>query len=108
MVKSRRATSSFIVPKALLFERSEERNVETSVIFFCEYTWTRRNLLPIILELEKIKKENTITVGDNENDIPMLKESGLSIGINLTQADNVFATIDKAIDYILSKIDIHN
>lgn len=62
-----------------------------------------------ILEIEGIKKEEAIAVGDGENDIPMLNEAGCSIGINLPQATNNFTTIAKAMDFILTKtmIDHH-
>lgn len=59
-----------------------------------------------ILEIEKINKDETIAVGDGENDIPMLNEAGCSIGINLPQAQYNFTSIDEAMRFILSKISI--
>ncbi len=50
--------------------------------------------------LEKLKKDEVIAVGNAENDIPMFKEAGISIGINLPDAKYNFPSIKKAIEFM--------
>lgn len=61
-----------------------------------------------IKALEKFKKDEVIAVGDAENDIPMFKEAGISIGINLADAKYNFPNIKKAIGFIQGLIEKEN
>ncbi|MDO9098183.1 MAG: HAD family hydrolase [Candidatus Methanoperedens sp.] len=57
-----------------------------------------------IRSLEKLKKEEIIAVGNGENDIPMFKEAGISIGIKFHDATYTFSNIKKALEYIIELI----
>jgi len=56
--------------------------------------------LKYIKKSEKIKKNEIITVGDGENDLPMMKESGYSIGINMPLAKINVRNINEALKSI--------
>jgi len=62
------------------------------------------NALKKIMSLEKLKKEEIIAVGNGENDIPMFKEAGISIGIKFHDATHTFSNIEKALEYIIEII----
>jgi len=53
-----------------------------------------------IKKIEKLKKEEILAVGDNENDIPMFREAGVSIGINLSSAGYTCSSIKEAFQLI--------
>jgi hypothetical protein len=53
-----------------------------------------------IISLQKIKKTEVIAVGDGENDLPMFSKAGISIGINLPNAQYNFPDIFKALHFI--------
>jgi HAD superfamily hydrolase (TIGR01484 family) len=57
-----------------------------------------------ILELEKINRKDTIAVGDSENDLSMLLEAGVSIGINLDGVGFKVANINEAMKIIRERI----
>jgi len=57
-----------------------------------------------ITRLNKIKKYEVIAVGDAENDIPMFKEAGISIGIGMSGTTYSFPNIQKAIQFVYKLI----
>ena len=55
-----------------------------------------------------IAPEETAAVGDGVNDYPMFEYAGLSVGVNVREADKVdvnFATPDEALEFLLAQME---
>lgn len=61
-----------------------------------------------IMDYEGITKDEVIAVGNSGNDLAMLRESGLSIGIGYKEADITFDTIGDAVTFLRDKLQIPN
>lgn len=59
-----------------------------------------------IMEYEGITKEEVVAVGNSGNDLAMLRESGLSIGIGYQEADFTFETIGEAVTFLREKLQL--
>jgi HAD superfamily hydrolase (TIGR01484 family) len=53
-----------------------------------------------IRELEGLEKSEVLAVGDSENDVPMFREAGVSVGVNLPQANYSFSGIEDVVGFI--------
>jgi HAD superfamily hydrolase (TIGR01484 family) len=53
-----------------------------------------------IMRTEKLERMQVIAVGDGENDIPMFKEVGLSIGIRIDGGDHRFDSISQVMNFL--------
>lgn len=62
--------------------------------------------LNIIMDWEGITKEQVIAVGNSANDLPMLREAGIAIGIGLHEADYTVSHIKEAIGFIKERLNI--
>lgn len=83
--------------KLRIYEHSDSIEIVPSKI-------NKGRALRKIKSLEKLKKEEIIAVGNGENDIPMFKEAGISIGINFNNATYTFPDIKKALECIIELI----
>ncbi len=83
--------------KLAIYEHSDSIEVVPSKI-------NKGRALRKIRSLEKLKKEEIIAVGNGENDIPMFKEAGISIGIKFHDATYTVSNIKKALEYIIELI----
>ncbi len=83
--------------KLRIYEHSDSIEIVSSKI-------NKGRALRKIKSLEKLKKEEIIAVGNEENDIPMFKEAGISIGINFHCTTYTFPNIKNALEYIIELI----
>lgn len=83
--------------KLRIYEHSDSIEIVSSKI-------NKGRALRKIKSLEKLKKEEVIAVGNGENDIPMFKEAGISIGINFHDTTYTFPNINNALAYIIELI----
>ena len=61
--------------------------------------------LDMLMSKLNLSKNEVAAIGDSENDGPMLRHAGLSLGINCALADHDFINIDEALFWLLSNID---
>lgn len=69
---------------------------------------TKKSGLARLGALLGIAPEETAAVGDGVNDYPMFEYAGLSVGVNVQEADKVdvnFATPDEALEYLLAQME---
>lgn len=60
-----------------------------------------------LCEILKVDIKDTVVLGDGNNDYPMFKVAGLSIGIGLKERERAtlnYDSIDDALDYLLDKL----